>query len=69
MIFGFDLGPMDCCAAWEQKMERERQEKLKKKLEYEKADANKTKPADSDKLRYHRSLSRRDQTRIGIVLY
>ncbi|CAO2190288.1 unnamed protein product, partial [Urochloa humidicola] len=32
-----------------QKMERERQEKLKKKLEHEKTDADKTKPADSDK--------------------
>jgi hypothetical protein len=36
---------------WEQKMERERQEKLKKKLEQEKANADKTKPADADKVR------------------
>ncbi|KAG2580699.1 hypothetical protein PVAP13_6NG324000 [Panicum virgatum] len=49
MMFGFDLGPADGCAAWEQKMEKERLEKLKKKLEQEKAGADETKPADSDK--------------------
>ncbi|KAL6646371.1 hypothetical protein ACP70R_017979 [Stipagrostis hirtigluma subsp. patula] len=32
-----------------QKMEKERQEKLKKKLEQEKADADKNKPDSSDK--------------------
>ncbi|NP_001314999.1 uncharacterized protein LOC100502427 isoform 2 [Zea mays] len=32
-----------------QKMERERQEKLKKRLEQEKADSDKAKPADADK--------------------
>ncbi|ONM04030.1 F1F0-ATPase inhibitor protein [Zea mays] len=33
-----------------QKMERERQEKLKKRLEQEKADSDKAKPADADKV-------------------
>ncbi|KAL6662005.1 hypothetical protein ACP70R_001389 [Stipagrostis hirtigluma subsp. patula] len=36
-------------AGGEQKMEKERQEKLKKKLEQEKADADKNKPDSSDK--------------------
>jgi ATPase inhibitor, mitochondrial len=31
-------------------MERERQEKLKKRLEQEKADSDKAKPADTDKV-------------------
>ena len=37
-------------------MEKERQEKLKKKLEQEKANADKAKPADSVKVQHHRSL-------------